>query len=112
MPICTFDVDGELVDLSLDRVPDSTEFAGIFPEAGKVRLRGWRYSEDAGVPVGVAKWPIYSEAAGCNPRQIGEMKQRVPELDYTPDGRAIFKSANHRRHVLKKLGMVDRASWI
>jgi hypothetical protein len=112
MPICTFKVDGEMVDLSLDRVPDRAEYAGIFPQAKSVRLMSWRYSEDVGVPVGIAKWPIYSEAAGCHPTQIEAMKKRVPGLDYTPDGRAIFKSPGHRRDCLKRLGMHDRSAWI
>jgi hypothetical protein len=112
MPICSFTVDGEGVDLSLDRVPRAEEYASIFPEAKAVRLAGWRYSEDAGVPVGVAKWPIHSDAAGCHPNQISAMKKLIPDLDYTPDGKAIFKSAQHRRDCLKKLGMHDRAAWI
>ena len=54
MPICSFNVDGEAVDLNLDRVPRAEEYAGIFPEARVVRMTGWRYSETVGVAVGIA----------------------------------------------------------
>lgn len=109
---CTFDVDGEAVDMALDRLPRKEEYPNIFPASRCVSLTQFRYSEDAGVPVGIAKWPVYSDGAGCNPKQIPAMKKLVPELDYTRDGRAIFHSPGHRRKCLKKLGMVDRSSFI
>lgn len=60
-------------------------------------------------------WPLYSEAAGVHPDQVQEAqanwaKKGVP-TDFTPDGRAVFRSKSHRRDFLKAAGMHDRKGY-
>lgn len=52
--------------------------------------------------------PILSEAAGIAPDQIPEATARFPHHQYTPDGRMVFKSKQHRKRCLQDIGMVDR----
>lgn len=111
MPMCEFNVDGDICHIPLDRVPRKDEYEGIFPDGNSIQLVRWWYSEEKPLQVGIAKWPIHSDAAGCHPSQIGAMKAKVPFLNYTRDGKAIFESPSHRRRCLKALGMVDRRSY-
>jgi putative FmdB family regulatory protein len=57
-------------------------------------------------------WPMESDAAGVHPSQVREATEYAQQVgvptDYTPDGRAIFRSRKHRAKYLKAHGMVDR----
>ncbi len=57
-------------------------------------------------------WPVLSDGAGCHPSQIQEYRKFLAgkgvEADYTPDGRLVMESHDHRKKVLKALNMVDR----
>lgn len=57
-------------------------------------------------------WPMLSDAAGVHPAQIKEayaasVKAGVP-TGFTPDGRAIFSSAGHRKRYCEANGLYDR----
>ena len=53
-----------------------------------------------------------SDAAGVHPTQIKEArdlaKRQGIAIDFTPDGRAIFTSAYHRKTYLRACGIHDR----
>lgn len=55
-------------------------------------------------------WPIKSDALGCNPNEIATFRKVTKEqgvpTDYTPDGRAIIHSENHKRKLGKLHGLV------
>ncbi len=60
-------------------------------------------------------WPLMSDAAGVVPEQIGEAmsearKAGIP-TDFTPDGKAVFRSPGHRRQYLKHIGLQDLAAY-
>lgn len=63
----------------------------------------------------LGSWPVLSDAAGCHPDQIPEFRQFLSEkgveANYTPDGRLVMESHDHRKRCLKALGMVDRNSY-
>ena len=57
-------------------------------------------------------WPLYSDAVGVHPDQVGEAwghsrSQGVP-TEFTADGRAIFTSARHRKQYCEAYGYFDR----
>ncbi len=57
-------------------------------------------------------WPMKSDAAGVAPSQVQEayeksVKDGVP-TQFTPDGRAIFTSAGHRKRYCESVGLYDR----
>tara|TARA_X000001382_G_scaffold130796_1_gene126996 strand:+ start:5183 stop:5539 length:357 start_codon:yes stop_codon:yes gene_type:complete len=60
-------------------------------------------------------WPLYSEAAGTHPDEVGksmkDMRAKGVNLNYTKDGRAIFENATQRRKALKALGMQDMQGY-
>jgi len=58
-----------------------------------------------------ANWPVLSNAMGCHPTQLAEMRRRFPRHEYAADGRMILRSARQRRACLKDLGMVDYQSY-
>ena len=58
-------------------------------------------------------WPLLSDAAGVAPHQIPEAieharKKGVP-TDFTPDGRAILTSREHRKRYCESIGLYDRS---
>lgn len=57
-------------------------------------------------------WPVLSDALGVLPRQIDEARQsaarRGVPTDFSPDGRAIFRSRGHRSAYCKAYGFHDR----
>lgn len=62
-----------------------------------------------------AKWPMTSDSAGCHPDEIpdamSQARAKGCNLNFTPDGRAIFESHAHRRSALRALGLTDRAGY-
>lgn len=58
-------------------------------------------------PVPTRGETYYSDALGVHPSQIAEAKQRFPDHDFTPDGRMVIRGHQHRKKVLKDLGMQD-----
>lgn len=49
----------------------------------------------------------YSDALGVHPSQIAEAKQHFPDHEFAPDGRMVIRGHQHRKKVLKDLGMQD-----
>jgi putative FmdB family regulatory protein len=78
----------------------------VCPECGKEMKRDW----STAVTV-QGEWvnPQYSEAAGVMPEQIAECKARFPHHEFTPDGRMIFRSRQHKTRCLKDIGMVEKS---
>lgn len=60
-------------------------------------------------------WPLYSEAAGVVPEQIGEAREECRKAgvptEFTTDGRAVFTDPGHRRRYMKHAGLRDLASF-
>lgn len=58
-------------------------------------------------------WPVASDAAGCHPSQIKEYRKFLSDkgvqANYTPDGRLLMESREHKKAVLKALDMQDRS---
>jgi hypothetical protein len=59
-----------------------------------------------------AKWPIFSDAAGVAPSQVGEARQKFAELglktEVLEDGRVVFESQKHRKQHCEAVGLYDR----
>lgn len=59
--------------------------------------------------------PVLSDSAGVHPDQVAEetraARKAGVDLQFTKDGRAIFRSHNHRAKCLKYLGMHDRDGY-
>jgi len=64
---------------------------------------------------GKPAYPYYSDAMGCSPKQVPEMKQflrsRGTDANYTPDGRLIVENRSHREKVRKALRLVDKDGY-
>lgn len=62
-----------------------------------------------------AKYPYYSDAMGVHPKQIPEAQRKLAALgvrvNYTPDGRAIIESPQHRKQLAEAMGLHDRNSY-
>lgn len=60
----------------------------------------------------IAKWPVLSDAAGCNPDHIPETRAALSAAgvptDFTRDGQAIFTGPKHRRDACRVMGLFDR----
>lgn len=58
-----------------------------------------------------ACWPLLSDAAGVHPLDIGKFaedaKSRGVPIDFTADGRAIFRDRGHRKRYMKAYGFRD-----
>jgi hypothetical protein len=58
-------------------------------------------------------WPMYSDAAGCNPDQVPEMEAHSREIGipthFDSEGRAIFTSRKHRKKYCEAIGLFDRS---
>jgi hypothetical protein len=61
------------------------------------------------------KYPYFSDAMGVHPCQIQEAKEKLAKLgvrvEYTPDGRAIIESPQHRKQLAEAMGLHDRNSY-
>jgi len=58
-------------------------------------------------------YPMECDAAGVHPSQIREHQEKIKEIagvatQYTPDGRAIFRDAAHRKRHCEAIGLYDR----
>lgn len=49
----------------------------------------------------------YSNAMGVNPEQIEAAKKAYPGSEYTPDGRLIVRSRQHKLKEAKRRGMIE-----
>lgn len=56
-------------------------------------------------------WPLVSLAAGVHPSQVDEARTRAKNAgvptDFTPDGRVVFKSRQHRKEYCQLRGFHD-----
>jgi len=50
-------------------------------------------------------WPRYSDSLGVHPDQVPEMQRKGTKFEFTPDGRAVFRSPMHERECLRELGV-------
>jgi hypothetical protein len=63
---------------------------------------------------GIARWPLYSQAAGCLPKQVKSFREQAQKegltgVDFCPKtGDAIFESKGQRRKYLEARGFFDR----
>jgi len=57
-------------------------------------------------------WPLHSDAFGCHPKQIPELRNWTKEqgcpTEYTPDGRAILRDRAHRKALGRAMGYYDK----
>lgn len=57
-------------------------------------------------------WPMCSDAAGVHPDQVAEAQAAATGLgvptEFTPDGRAVFRSPRHRKLYCEAVGLYDR----
>jgi hypothetical protein len=57
-------------------------------------------------------WPMKSEALAVHPKQIGaaveDARKKGVSVDFTKDGRVIFRDRNHRAEYLRAYGYFDR----
>lgn len=64
---------------------------------------------------GSGLYPYFSDAMGVHPIQIEEAKAVLRALgvrvEYTPDGRAIIESPQHRKQLAEAMGLHDRNSY-
>ncbi len=70
-------------------------------------------AEHREAPHAPGNWPLVSDAAGIHPEQIGEFREfdkkaGVP-TDYTPDGRVVFTSRDHRKRYCQAHGIHDKS---
>ena len=58
-------------------------------------------------------WPMFSDAAGVAQHQIPEAVEHSRKIgiptDFTPDGRVIFTSRQHRKRYCEAIGLYDRS---
>ena len=58
-------------------------------------------------------WPLLSDAAGVAEHQVPEAVEHSRRIgiptDFTPDGRAIFTSRQHRKKYCEAIGLYDRS---
>jgi hypothetical protein len=117
MPLYAYrDPDGKLVELFMSVAEMERRQRGGFIVHDGVRLeRDMTPTSLRGNAFGGAKWPLASDCAGVHPEEIpaamAEARSKGCNLNFTPDGRAIFESNAHRRTALKALGLHDRAGY-
>ena len=107
MPMyCYSDKDGKRIErvFAMGKAPRILEVDGV---TFKRDFRG-----ELTVKSICGNWPMFSDAAGVHPEQIKDAREKsvrdgVP-TDFTPDGRAIFTSANHRKKYCRSIGLHDR----
>lgn len=51
--------------------------------------------------------PVYSEALGVHPSQIGEARKKFPHHEFTSDGRMVIRSTQERERIRQDLGFSD-----
>jgi hypothetical protein len=53
-----------------------------------------------------------SDACGCHPSQVGELRDEMArcgvKADVTPEGQVVFTSARHRKEYCEAMGFYDR----
>jgi len=78
---------------------------------GTLAFRNLR-AEHAGIRHPPGNWPMKSDAAGVAASQVKEAIEHSKTIgiptDFTPDGRAIFTSAKHRKRYCEAVGLYDR----
>jgi len=83
----------------------------FFTLGGKKFKRDIR-SEHASFKNTPGNWPMASDAAGVHPDQIQEASRVAVEkgvpTNFTPDGRAVFTSRQHRKAYCRTIGLHDR----
>lgn len=56
-------------------------------------------------------YPVLSQSLGCRPDEIQENRQKLAKqgvpTEFSPDGRAVITSWQHRKQLHKLFGMVD-----
>lgn len=76
---------------------------------GKVAERD--FAAEHGGPRAAGTWPMFSDAMGVARHQVKEATEHARRIgiptDFTPDGRAIFTSAAHRKAYCEHLGFYD-----
>lgn len=48
-----------------------------------------------------------SSSLGCNPNEINKFKKMYPGSEYTPDGRLVIKSRQHKKYEMKRRGYAE-----
>ena len=78
---------------------------------GTLAFRNLR-AEHAGARHAPGNWPMKSDAAGVAASQVKEAAEHSRKIgiptDFTPDGRAVFTSARHRKRYCEAVGLYDR----
>ena len=95
--------DGEVAEYILDgKAVSKVVFEEAFPDR-----------EVGSTAVGMARsrWPYASVAAGCHPKQVAEAQAHAAKVgvptEYTSDGKAVFRSRQHRKAFLRAHNMRD-----
>ena len=90
---------------AMGKAPKSIEIEGL-------RLLRDIAAEHRGCTVAPGAWPLKSEAAGVHPNQAAQAEAHSRKVgvptEFTPDGRAVFTSARHRKAYCEQVGLYDR----
>ena len=80
-------------------------------EDGTLAFRNLR-AEHVNTSHAAGNWPMKSDAAGVAASQVKDAIEHSKKIgiptDFTPDGRAIFTSAKHRKRYCEAVGLYDR----
>jgi len=105
---------GEIVELAMsisEKERRQRQDGTIVLDDGSIAERDFSV-EQGGFRNTPGNWPLYSDAAGCHPDQVDHMQKEAARrgvpTDYTPDGRVIFRSRDHRRRFCEAFRFYDR----
>ena len=114
MPVyCYRDRRGKLyeIPMSVKEMLRKQRKDGTIRWKGKVLKRDM-VAEMKGFKNSPGAWPLYSDAAGVAPDQVKEAYEHSVRIgiptEFTPDGRAIFRSRRHRKEYCEAIGLYDR----
>lgn len=100
---------GQMIDATVDEGRGSGFRFRL--EDGRIVTRDLR-AEHGGFKNTSGNWPMKSDAAGVAADQVDEARAHSESIgiptDFTPDGRAIFRSRQHRKRYCEAIGLYDR----
>lgn len=96
---------GKVVELTASPEPEENAPLGFVKNAtaNKKRLKS------------VARWPMVSENAGCQPDQVAEANAACRKMgigaEYLPNGDVVWSSAKAKREHIRSIGLYDRDGY-
>ena len=111
MPVYCFTTDDE-PKVTIERIFKMDKCPGwVLTDDGRPALRNLSAETKGGTRI-PANWPMHSDAAGVAESQVKEAEAHSQSIGvpthFTPDGRATFTDAKHRKTYCEKVGLYDR----